>query len=140
MGSPAAAAAGGLALRLAVCSHLLLLAFSLPLDHIQLPPGFNISLFAEDVPSARSMTLSASPAPPAALVYVAAQDTGEVYALLDKDGDGRADEKCRVLRGLDTPEGLLWRNGSLFVFEATRLTRHDGIDAAVLNGCKVVLS
>ena len=30
----------------------------LPLDRIKLPPGFKISLYADDVPGARSMALS----------------------------------------------------------------------------------
>jgi len=33
-------------------------ARDLPLDRIKLPPGFKISLYADDVPGARSMALS----------------------------------------------------------------------------------
>lgn len=48
-----------------------------------------------------------------------------------------ADEVCRILANQDTPNGVAWHNGSLYVMETTRLTRYDGIDAAVLNGCNV---
>jgi len=118
----------------------------LPLNEIKLPPGFSIALYSDGpVPSARSMAVSggsnnatsgrdaATQAP--VVVYVASQATGSVIALVDR-GDGKAEESCLLLQGLNAPEGLVWHNGSLFVFEATQLRRFDGVDAAVLNGCK----
>ena len=47
-------------------------AEKLPLDKIQLPPGFEISLYAE-VPGARSMTLS-----PSGTLFIGTQKAGKV--------------------------------------------------------------
>lgn len=38
-----------------------------------------------------------------------------------------------VLTGLDAPNGVAWRNGSLYVAEVTRITRYDNADSHVLN-------
>jgi len=43
---------------LLLAASLVACARDLPLDRIKLPPGFNISLYADNVPGARSMTLS----------------------------------------------------------------------------------
>eukprot|EP00887_Chlorella_sp_A99_P002455 scaffold10.g2455.t1 len=51
-----------------------------------------------------------------------------------------ADEVCRLLANQDTPNGVAWINGSLFVMETTHLTRYDGVDAAALDGCNISLA
>ena len=53
----------------------LMAAEKLPLERIQLPPGFEISLYAE-VPGARSMTLS-----PSGTLFIGTQKGGKVYAI-----------------------------------------------------------
>jgi glucose/arabinose dehydrogenase len=52
-----------------------------------------------------------------------------VYALVDTDGDHRVDGVKIVARDLDTPNGVAYRNGTLFIAEVGRLLRLDGIDA-----------
>ena len=56
------------------------------LKKISLPPGFKIELYAENVPNARSMTLS-----PSGILFVGTRKKGNVYAVLDKDKDQKAD-------------------------------------------------
>jgi glucose/arabinose dehydrogenase len=96
---------------------------SLPLDSIKLPPGFHIALFSGEVPGARSLALS-----PGGVVYVGTQDQGRVYALLDRDRDGRAERVLTVARGLNTPNGVAFRDGALYVAEISRLLALDGIE------------
>src|SRR3954452_16514777 len=55
------------------------------LERIKLPPGFSISVYSDAVPGARSLTQS-----PRGIVYVGSMGEGKVYALVDKDKDGRA--------------------------------------------------
>ena len=96
----------------------------LPVDSIELPPGFEISVFSAEVPGARSMTVS-----PHGVLYVGTRERGgPVYALTDADGDGRADRVRKVADGLNMPNGVAWRDGSLFVAEVSRILRYDGID------------
>ncbi|GAB4820067.1 hypothetical protein N2152v2_007113 [Parachlorella kessleri] len=59
----------------------------------------------------------------------------QITSLLDRDFDGVAEISCTLLTGLQNPNGIVWHKGSLYVAETEKLTRFDGIDFAVLNGC-----
>lgn len=96
---------------------------ALRLDQIELPPGFTIELYAT-VPDARSMTLS-----PNGVLYVGTRRLeGKVYAARDTNGDQTADEVDVIADGLNMPNGVAWRDGSLYVAEIHRILRFDGID------------
>lgn len=97
-------------------------ADNLPL--IKLPPGFKIDYFAVGVPGARELALG-----PDGTVYVGSKDQGNVYALPDRNRDGRADETIVVARGLNNPNGVAVRNGALYVAEINRILRYDNIAA-----------
>ena len=94
----------------------------LPLDTIRLPPGFRIDYYAEDVPGARSLTRG-----PDGLVFVGTRGEGKVYALVDSDRDQRADRVVIIADGLTMPNGVAYRNGSLYVAEISRVIRYDDI-------------
>jgi glucose/arabinose dehydrogenase len=104
-----------LALVLPACAR------DLPLERIRLPAGFTITLYADDVPGARSMALA-----PDGTLFVGTRGD-KVYALPDRDGDGRADSVITLLRGLDTPNGVAFRDGALYVAEIGRVLRYEGI-------------
>ena len=53
------------------------------LDRIQLPSGFRIQIYAQNLPDARSMALS-----PKGTLFVGTRKAGKVYAVLDRDQDG----------------------------------------------------
>src|SRR6185295_15523303 len=93
------------------------------LASIRLPEGFSIAVFSDQVPGARSLALS-----PKGIVYVGTRDAGKVYAVVDRDRDGRADEVRTIASGLRSPNGVAWRDGALYVAEVSRLLRFDGID------------
>lgn len=95
----------------------------LPLETIRLPEGFEISLYASDVPNARSLELS-----PNGVLYVGTRTEGNVYAVVDRDGDQVAEETHLLASGLNMPNGVAWRAGSLYVAEVSRILRFDGID------------
>ena len=112
---------------------LLLLALSvvpasaqsaLPLDRITLPPGFEISLYASGVQNARMMALGDN-----GTVFVGTRQLGQVYALTDADGDGVAEQVRVLLRGLNSPNGVAFRDGALYVAEIGRILRYDNIEA-----------
>jgi glucose/arabinose dehydrogenase len=118
--------------RLAGCAALVLLgcaastpsAAELPLDSIRLPPGFEITVFASGLPDARSMTRSAG-----GVIYVGTRRAGNVYAVRDQDGDGKADGAVTLASGLESPNGVAFRDGSLYVAEISRVLRFDDVDA-----------
>jgi glucose/arabinose dehydrogenase len=96
---------------------------ALPIHQITLPPGFKLSLFASNVPNARSMTLSHD-----GTLFVSTREAGRVYALLDHNEDSQADELITIARGLNMPNGVAFRKGSLFVAEVSRVLRFDKIE------------
>ena len=92
------------------------------LDEIELPRGFRIHVYADGVDGARSMTHG-----PEGVVFVGSRDAGNVYALVDRDGDRRAEEVKTIARGLRSPNGVAWRDGSLYVAEISRVIRFDDL-------------
>jgi glucose/arabinose dehydrogenase len=104
------------------------------LDRIKLPPGFSISVYSEAVPGARSLAQS-----PRGIVYVGSMGEGKVYALVDKNKDGRADQVFTLASGLRSPNGVAWRDGALYVAEISRVLRFDGIDDRLANPPKPVV-
>lgn len=96
---------------------------NLPLDQIKLPPGFDIQLYAGNVPNARSMTLS-----PSGILFVGTRREGNVYAVLDEDKDFHADDVIVIDEGLNMPNGVALRDGDLYVMEVNRLLRYDNIE------------
>jgi glucose/arabinose dehydrogenase len=109
-------------------------SLALPIHKIKLPPGFKLSLFAHNVPNARSMTLS-----PNGTLFVGTRKRGRVYALLDHNKDNRADEVITIVRGLNMPNGVAFRNGSLFVAEVSRVLRFDKIETRLHDPPKPVV-
>jgi glucose/arabinose dehydrogenase len=95
------------------------------LDDIELPDGFQIEVFANQVAGARSMALSEG-----GVLYVGTRDrSGNVYAVVDSNRDAVADRVHTIAKGLFMPNGIAWRDGSLYVAEVNRVLRFDGIDA-----------
>ncbi len=93
------------------------------LSALTLPAGFSIALFADDVPGARSMTLG-----PDGTVFVGTRtNPGEVMAVVDRDDDHVADTVVNIVEGLNTPNGVAFRDGALFVAEINRVLRFDGV-------------
>ena len=79
------------------------------LDRIDLPPGFEISVFAE-VPKARSIEVGR----PNGVVFVGSRH-GTIHSLVDRDRDGTADEVRRRADGLNVPNGIAMKDGILYV-------------------------
>ena len=99
----------------------------LPLNKIRLPDGFEISIYASDVPGARSMAVG-----PNGTLFVGTR-VGKVYAIVDRNRNNRADEVITVARGLRMPNGVAFRGGALYVGEVSRVLRYDNIEARLSN-------
>ena len=105
----------------------------LPLNEIKLPPGFKISLYADNVPGARSMALS-----PDGTLFVGTRGD-KVYALPNRKHGTHADEVITLASDLDTPNGVAFRDDALYVAEINRILRFDGIEARLRNPPKPVV-
>lgn len=100
---------------------------SLPLNTIKLPAGFTIAVYAE-VEDARSMAMS-----PSGTLFIGNRSEDKVYAVRDTDGDKVADKKWILASGLNMPNGVAFRDGSLYVAENSKVSRWDGIESKLGN-------
>ena len=93
------------------------------LDSLTVPEGFKVAVFAEEVENARSMVLG-----PGGTVFVGSRTGDKVHAVIDRDGDHRADRVVVIASGLDQPNGLAMRDGALYVATASKILRFDDIE------------
>ena len=87
------------------------------------PPGFRVSVFADSVQNAREMALG-----PRGTVFVGSMFAGKVYAIVDRNGDSRADRVVVIARGLNQPNGVAVHNGALYVATNSKILRFDDIE------------
>jgi glucose/arabinose dehydrogenase len=88
------------------------------LSDLTLPPGFQIAVYASDVPNARQMA-----AGPGGVVFVGSRSEGKVYAVVDRDGDHRADQVHVLASGLEQPSGIAFKDGALYVAAISRILK-----------------
>lgn len=93
------------------------------LADLKLPAGFEIAIFAKDVENARSMCLS-----PGGTLFVGTRSKGDVYAIVDEDKDFKADKVYTLATDLNMPNGVAFKDGSLYVAEVDRILRFDDIE------------
>jgi len=72
-------------------------------------------------------------------VFVGSRSAGKVYALVDTKGAGRADAVYTIASGLDSPNGVAFKNGALYVAEINRVLRFDNIESRLANPPKPVV-
>jgi glucose/arabinose dehydrogenase len=96
------------------------------LSKLKLPEGFHISVFANDIDSARMLTLS-----PGGVLLVSESGEGKVVALPDPKRSGKAARVVNVLSGLNEPHGIAFYEGKLYVAENDRVRRYDWDEATL---------
>src|ERR1700690_494140 len=90
------------------------------LSQLKAPPGFHISVFADDVDSARMLVFS-----PGGVLLVSESGEGKVVALPDPRHTGKAARIANVLSGRNEPHGIAFYQGKLYVAENDKLRRYD---------------
>jgi glucose/arabinose dehydrogenase len=112
------------------------------LKSIKLPPGFTIALYADDLPAARSLAIGDK-----GTVFVSTRNKKHVYAVVDTDGDSRADETHIVFTLGDVgdgkeramPNGIAFRDGDLYIATPSTVLRLDDIEGRLSNPPKPVV-
>jgi glucose/arabinose dehydrogenase len=94
-----------------------------PVGALVVPAGFKFEVFAENVANARMMALG-----PQGTVFVGSQYAGNVYAVVDRDGDHKAERVVTIATGLRQPNGVAMRNGALYVATTSQILRYDDIE------------
>jgi glucose/arabinose dehydrogenase len=99
----------------------------LPLDLIKMAPGFKIDVYATGVANAREMALGSK-----GTLFVGSRNkpAGDtVYAVVDRNGDHKADQVIPIAKGLNEPSGVAFRDGALYVGEINRVVKFDAIES-----------
>ncbi len=104
------------------------------LKQLHVPAGFSISVFADNLPNARSLALGDN-----GVVFVGTGSGDSVYAVQDSDNDGVADKNYVIANHLYMPNGVAYRDGSLYVAEINRIIRFDRITQQLANPPKPVV-
>ena len=91
---------------------------------IKLPPGFEISVYAEGVENARQLALGDH-----GTVFAGSRKAGKVHAVQDSNGDFKADRVFLIDEDLNMPSGLEFKFGSLYVAALDRILRYDDIES-----------
>ena len=97
----------------------------IPIDKIKVPRGFTVSLWAHGINNARAMVWGDN-----GTLFVSSRVAGNVYAVLDRGG--RREVKV-IAKGLNLPNGVAFKDGTLYVAEVSRISKMPGIEAKLDN-------
>jgi glucose/arabinose dehydrogenase len=102
-------------------------AFSqVPLEKIQLPPGFRIEVLAS-VPNARSLALGAK-----GTLFVGSRSGGAVHAIVP------GGKVVTVADGLSVPNGVAFKDGALYIAEISRILKVENAESIPASKPEVV--
>ncbi len=95
-------------------------ADKLPVDKLKAPKGFKVEVYASGMPNARSLALGDK-----GTVFVGSRLQDKVYAIVDKGGKR---EVKIIASGLYRPNGVAFKNGTLYIMELSQLSKIDNIE------------
>jgi glucose/arabinose dehydrogenase len=95
-------------------------ADKLPIAKLKVPTGFNIEVYASGIANARSLAVGDK-----GTVFVGSRLVDKVHAIVNKDGK----RTVKVLAsGLYRPNGVAFRNGTLYIAELSKVSRIDNVE------------
>ncbi len=92
----------------------------LPLDKIKLPAGFKAEVYSFGHPGGRTMAIGSN-----GTIFMGTRQLGRVYAITNRDGKR---EVKVLLQGLTQPNGIVVKDGALYVLAINRVFRYDDIE------------
>ena len=95
---------------------------------LNLPDGFEISIFAEELESPRQITETDE-----GYVIVGSKKGDKIFALFDGDHDGYAETKLIIATGLKNPTGVTYHKGDLYFAEVEDIWIIKNIDDWILS-------
>jgi len=99
----------------------------LPIDKLKAPKGFKIDVYASGIADARSLAQNDD----GSVVFVGNRLRDKVYAIVNKDG--KRDVKV-VAEGLYRPNGVAFKNGTLYIAELYQIDKIDNVLAGLDKG------
>ena len=97
--------------------YVTILIISLPvnsngIDNLNIPKGFEISIYADNLNSPRQITETKN-----GFIIVGSKNGDKIYALYDKDKDGFAEKRILIKSNLQNPTGVTYHDGNLYFAE-----------------------
>lgn len=112
------------------------LSLALELDKIQLPKGFSIELYVDNIDNARQMALGDK-----GTLFVGSRRAGKVHAVINSSdnnqlGNNQPNNKqpkkvIEIASDLFLPSGITFHQGSLYVAEVNKIWRYSNIEASL---------
>lgn len=102
----------------------------IPLGKLKLPPGFKAEIWSHGHVNGRTMVWGDK-----GTMFMGTRRIGRVYAIIDKGGKR---EVKTIAKGLTHPNGIAFRNGSLYLFAIHKVYRYDNIEDNLDNPGKPV--
>ena len=90
--------------------------------HLTVLEGFEIDIFAE-VENVRAMCLGEK-----GTIFAGSRGAGKVFAILDSDGDHKADEVIEIDQNLNMPVGVAFKDGDLYVSAVHEILKYEEIE------------
>src|SRR5262245_66447237 len=106
-------------------------ADKLPTAKLKLPKGFNIEVYASGMQNARSLRVGDK-----GTVFAGTRLIDKVYAIVDKDGKR---EVKTLYTGLYRPNGLAFRDGTLYIAELSKISKAVNIEDNLDNPPKLTM-
>jgi glucose/arabinose dehydrogenase len=103
----------------------------LPLAKLKVPAGFNVEVYAAGMANARSLAQSDK-----GTVFVGSRLVDKVYAIVNKDGKRQVKV---IASGLYRPNGVAFKDGTLYIAELSKVSKIEKIDDAIDNPPKPVV-
>jgi glucose/arabinose dehydrogenase len=95
-------------------------ANKIPVAQLKAPEGFKIELYASGMANARSLAISDR-----GTVFVGSRLQDKVYAITNKNGKR---EVHVLVSGLYRPNGVAFKNGTLYIAELSQISKIDNVD------------
>ena len=95
-------------------------AEKIDVSKLKVPAGFEVELWAHGMPGARMMVRGDK-----GTIFIGTRVIGKVYAVTDKDG--KRSSKV-IAEGLQQPNGVAFKNGTLYVMTIDKALKFDGIE------------
>lgn len=105
----------------------------LQLDKLVMPEGFKISVFAR-VNNARSLAIGDE-----GTIFVGNRGGDKVYAIRDTNGDQVADERYVIASGMRMPNGVAFKDGTLYIAEVSKLWKIENVESTLNNPNPVLI-
>ena len=94
-------------------------ADKLPVAKLKLPKGFNLEVYGAGLANARSLRVDDR-----GNIYISTRLLDRVYAVSDKNGKR---EVKTIATGLNSPNGIALRNGTLYIAEINKISKIDNV-------------